>query len=138
MTARSATTSWHGVVALLGRWAKVWGDRPVAVVPVPSRSRPTLVVRPRRTDRRGRDGCPVVDALRASGPAPAHGSASKGRVEAVQRRLSLDPDVALPAGPVLLVDDYAASGWTLTVAAALLREAGAETVFPLVLHRRAG
>jgi ATP-dependent DNA helicase RecQ len=36
-------------------------------------------------------------------------------------------------GPVLLVDDQADTGWTITVAAKLLREAGAPAVLPLVL-----
>jgi ATP-dependent DNA helicase RecQ len=40
---------------------------------------------------------------------------------------------ALPAGPVLLVDDMVDSGWTLTICAWLLRSAGCEPVFPLVL-----
>ena len=34
---------------------------------------------------------------------------------------------------VLLVDDQVASGWTLTVAATAIREAGAAAVLPLVL-----
>jgi ATP-dependent DNA helicase RecQ len=34
---------------------------------------------------------------------------------------------------MLLVDDVADSGWTLTVAAMLLRRAGAPAVLPLVL-----
>lgn len=37
------------------------------------------------------------------------------------------------SGPVFLVDDRAESGWTLAVAARLLRRAGARGVFPLVL-----
>jgi ATP-dependent DNA helicase RecQ len=37
---------------------------------------------------------------------------------------------------VLLVDDVWRSGWTATVAAVLLREAGAGSVHPLVLQRR--
>ena len=37
------------------------------------------------------------------------------------------------AAPVLLVDDHCDSGWTLTVATRLLREAGATAVLPLVL-----
>jgi ATP-dependent DNA helicase RecQ len=41
-----------------------------------------------------------------------------------------------PPGPILLVDDVYASGWTMTVAAAMLGEAGAMAVYPLVLHRR--
>jgi ATP-dependent DNA helicase RecQ len=40
---------------------------------------------------------------------------------------------ALPAGPVLLVDDMVDSRWTLTVAAWLLRSHGSSEVFPLAL-----
>ena len=39
-------------------------------------------------------------------------------------------------GPVLLVDDLADTGWTITVAAKLLREAGAPAVLPLVIAVR--
>ena len=42
-------------------------------------------------------------------------------------------DSPLPAGPVLLVDDMVDSGWTFTVAAALLRERGCGAVFPFAL-----
>jgi ATP-dependent DNA helicase RecQ len=45
--------------------------------------------------------------------------------------------VALPNGPILLVDDLADSRWTLTVAARLLRRAGATSVLPFVLALRA-
>jgi ATP-dependent DNA helicase RecQ len=37
------------------------------------------------------------------------------------------------AGPVLLVDDVFDSGWTLTLAAALLRQAGSGSVYPYAL-----
>jgi ATP-dependent DNA helicase RecQ len=43
--------------------------------------------------------------------------------------------VETPAGPLLLVDARYRSGWSITVAAALLREAGATAVLPLVLHQ---
>jgi ATP-dependent DNA helicase RecQ len=36
-------------------------------------------------------------------------------------------------GPVLLVDDLVDSGWTMTLAARLLRLAGAPSVLPLAL-----
>jgi ATP-dependent DNA helicase RecQ len=36
-------------------------------------------------------------------------------------------------GPVLLVDDVVDSGWTMTVAARLLRQAGAAAVLPFAL-----
>ncbi len=42
-------------------------------------------------------------------------------------------EAAVPGGPCLLVDDMTDSGWTLTVAAALLRQAGCSAVFPLAL-----
>jgi ATP-dependent DNA helicase RecQ len=48
----------------------------------------------------------------------------------------MSASVAIPAGPILLVDDVYVSGWTTTVAAALLGEHGAQAVYPLVLHRR--
>jgi ATP-dependent DNA helicase RecQ len=41
--------------------------------------------------------------------------------------------VAGLGGPVLLVDDRVDTGWTVTIAAKLLREAGAPAVLPLVL-----
>jgi ATP-dependent DNA helicase RecQ len=44
---------------------------------------------------------------------------------------------AVPAGPVLLVDDIVDSGWTLTVTAALLARAGAPAVFPFALAKAA-
>ena len=40
---------------------------------------------------------------------------------------------SLPDGPVLLVDDAVDSGWTLTVVAALLRQAGSGPVWPFAL-----
>jgi ATP-dependent DNA helicase RecQ len=45
------------------------------------------------------------------------------------------PGGSVPAGPVLVVDDTYDSGWTLTVAAHRLREAGADAVLPFVLAR---
>ena len=41
-------------------------------------------------------------------------------------------------GPVLVIDDRIDSGWTMTVAARLLREAGAPRVLPLVLAATTG
>ncbi len=37
------------------------------------------------------------------------------------------------SNPVLLVDDMVDSGWTFTVCAALLRQAGSGPVFPIAL-----
>ena len=62
------------------------------------------------------------------------GAARRGRAKgaAWQRRGGLDADVP-PGATVLLVDDQVTTGWTLTVAAAAIRDAGASAVLPLVL-----
>ena len=57
---------------------------------------------------------------------------SAQRVAALRRRFRLDADLPDEAR-VLLVDDVTVSGWTLTMAACDLREAGAAQVLPLVL-----
>ena len=44
----------------------------------------------------------------------------------------------IPTGPVLLVDDMVDSAWTLTVVAALLRQAGSGPVWPTALATTAG
>jgi ATP-dependent DNA helicase RecQ len=49
----------------------------------------------------------------------------------VLRRYRLEGEI--PAGPVLLLDDLVGTGWTLTVAARALRQAGATDVLPLTL-----
>jgi ATP-dependent DNA helicase RecQ len=124
-----------GLVAVLKSWAKDWTTRPVAVVPVPSRSRPRRVAgMAAHVAAVGR--LPLLDVLAVDGPPPPEGTASATRVEALLSGLRVAGTEALPRGPVLLVDDVMRTGWTLTVAAALLGDAGAEAVFPLVGHRK--
>jgi ATP-dependent DNA helicase RecQ len=79
---------------------------------------------------------PLVEALRVGGAPPPVDAASSVRVRQLLGTLALEPGPRLPDGPVLLVDDVARSGWTLTVAGALLRDGGAGPVLPLVGHRR--
>ncbi len=43
------------------------------------------------------------------------------------------PESFAADGPVLLVDDLVDSGWTMTLAARLLRDAGAPAVLPFAL-----
>ena len=124
-----------GLVDVLSRWAREWDERPVAVVPVPSRSRPQRVGgMAAHVSAVGR--LPLVEALTGSGGPPAAEASSRVRVRQLFDGLALVPGVELPPGPVLLVDDVARSTWTLTAAAALLRDAGAGPVLPLVGHRR--
>ncbi len=124
-----------GLVDVLKAWAKDW-ERPVAVVPVPSRTHPRRVAgMAAHVAEVGR--LPLLDVLRVDGPRPEQDVASAARVSGLLAALSVAPDApALPDGPLLLVDDVSRTGWTLTVAAALLRDAGAGPVLPLVGHRR--
>ena len=125
------------LVAVLARWRRQWDQRPSAVVAVPSRHRPVLVAT--MAQRLGEVGqIPVVDVIEAVGPPPPTGVASGARAAAVASSLRLRPGAEVPTGPILLVDDVSASGWTITVAAALLREAGSGEVLPLVLHKQPG
>ena len=125
----------QGLVAVLGRWRRVWPDRPVAVVPMPSRRHPGLVFD--LAERIAAIGkLVVVDALVVTGPRPPDDVPSAPRVAALFGSLSVRDDAVLPTdGPVLLVDDTYRSGWTMTVAAALLRDAGVAAVMPLVVHQ---
>jgi ATP-dependent DNA helicase RecQ len=123
-----------GMVKVLSRWKGSWAARPVAVVPMPSRRYPVRVHD--LAERIGAVGkLPVIDALTVTGPPPPADTAAKPRVEHLLAGLSVIDGVALPDGPVLLVDDTYRSGWTMTVAAALLRDAGASAVLPLVVHQ---
>lgn len=71
-----------------------------------------------------------------SGP-PGRQFNSAQRVRAVRSTLAMPRDlgtaVAQCGGPVLLVDDQVDTGWTMTLAAALVRHAGAPAVLPLAL-----
>ena len=103
-------------------------------MPIPSRRRPRLVQGlAAHVAEIGR--LPLVDALEFTGPAPSHEVAASAR--AVQVEESLRPLLGVGlSGPVLLVDDALRSGWTMAVGGALLREAGANAVLPLVALRR--
>ncbi len=121
-------------VRVLADWG--WAERPAAVIAMPSRSRPQLVESlAQGLASIGR--LPYLGALGLAdgGPTGGPGGNSVFRLAGVWDRLSAD-GIDVPAGPVLLVDDMADSRWTLTVAARLLRRAGATDVLPFVLALR--
>ncbi|MFC8791529.1 RecQ family ATP-dependent DNA helicase [Streptomyces cinereoruber] len=137
------------VVAVLTDWARSPGGwapgvpdasaRPVGVVAVPSLARPHLVGSlARGIADIGR--LPYLGTLTYTGPDGAHAvrrSNSAQRLRALSGAFAVSEELsaalAAAPGPVLLVDDFTDSGWTLAVAARLLRRAGAEQVLPLVL-----
>jgi ATP-dependent DNA helicase RecQ len=77
---------------------------------------------------------PFVEAVTRTRPSPpqAEMENSAQQLRNVHGAFSLG-DGAVPAGPVLLVDDVHDSRWTLTVVGALLRDAGAGPVHPFTL-----
>ncbi|MCX4789877.1 MULTISPECIES: RecQ family ATP-dependent DNA helicase [unclassified Streptomyces] len=139
----------NAVVSVLADWAKGPGGwasrgedaapRPVGVVTIASHSKPRLIQSlGRGIAEAGRmpllgsvTYAPEADGVRVSQTNSAQ------RVRALHEALVVEPELAdalaTADGPVLLVDDLSDTGWTLAVAARLLRRAGAQGVFPLVL-----
>ncbi|WP_043347094.1 RecQ family ATP-dependent DNA helicase [Beutenbergia cavernae] len=118
-----------------------WTPGVDGVVLVASERHPALVEHLAR-GAAGVLGVPVVGQVAAAPGTSAgrHDVNSAQRLASVVRRLELDLAPAARAGlagkRVLLVDDLTDSGWTLTVAARLLRQAGAAAVTPFVLGMR--
>jgi ATP-dependent DNA helicase RecQ len=120
-------------VAVLASWD--WAQRPVGVVALPSVRRPQLIhsLATRLAE---------VGRLRFVGTLAAHGGPPR-RANSAQRVADLWQRLALPEeladalstidGPVLLVDDVVDTGWTMTMAARLVRQAGAPAVLPFAL-----
>ncbi|MGD6754936.1 RecQ family ATP-dependent DNA helicase [Streptomyces sp. BH105] len=137
------------VVEVLADWAKGPGGwasgsadaspRPVGVVTMASHTRPQLI----QSLGAGIAQVGRMPLLGSVSYAPGSDTAHIPRSNSAQRLRALDGTLTLPAelaealaqagGPVLLVDDYTETGWTLAMAARLLRRAGAEGVLPLVL-----
>jgi ATP-dependent DNA helicase RecQ len=136
----------EALVAVLAAWD--WTQRPAGVLTVPSRSHPELVESlGQRIAEIGR--LPYLGALgyageedSTAGVTGARHYNSAQRLQAVWQELrmpgTLSAAVARSGGPVLLIDDRIETGWTMTVAAKLVREAGAPAVLPLVLAVTAG
>ncbi|MBN0046487.1 RecQ family ATP-dependent DNA helicase [Streptomyces actuosus] len=139
----------RAAVAVLADWARSPGGwasdapdattRPVGVVALPSRTRPQLVASlAEGVATIGR--LPLLGTLAHTVPDGAH---TARRHNSAQRLATLSGAFSVPGelaealtrtpGPVLLVDDCTDSGWTLAVAARLLRRAGSGPVLPLVL-----
>ncbi|MFH8700859.1 RecQ family ATP-dependent DNA helicase [Streptomyces chartreusis] len=135
------------VVGVLVDWAKGpdgWASgaqdgvpRPVGVVTIASRTRPQLINSlGARIAEVGR--LPLLGSLEYEGEGSSVSrSNSAQRLKTLDGALNVSADLASALsenpGPVLLVDDFTETGWTLAVAARMLRRAGAQGVMPLVL-----
>jgi ATP-dependent DNA helicase RecQ len=122
---------------VLGAWD--WGQRPGAVVAMPSRRRPALITGVAQgLAQLGR--LPYLGSLDLAhgGPSGGPGGNSAFRLAGVWQRIVVGSElrsrlVELGGAPVLLVDDVADSRWTMTVAGRELRRAGAGSVLPFAL-----
>ncbi len=122
------------VVAVLSRWRRTWGERPVAVVAFPTWGRSALVAAV--ADHIATVGkLERIAPLTVGGHPPSSDLASGPMVRTLVPSIDIDPSVPVPRGPVLLVVDGYRSGWATTVAAARIRSAGTSAVLPLALHR---
>jgi ATP-dependent DNA helicase RecQ len=120
-------------VRVLAAWD--WPGRPVGVVTVGSRRRPGLVADlGARLAEIGR--LPVLGSV-ATGASGARQANSARRLAQLWDALTVPDELAAKLstvdGPVLLVDDQVDTGWTMTLAARLLRRAGAPAVLPFAL-----
>jgi len=119
-------------VKVLASWD--WATRPTAVMALDSDAHPRLIASlARRLAELGK--LTDLGVLRyAPERRPVTAANSAYRVAALHDSWSApDADVATAGGPVLLVDDMADTGWTLTMAARVLRDAGAPDVLPFAL-----
>jgi ATP-dependent DNA helicase RecQ len=122
------------VVKVLAAWS--WAQRPAAVVTIGSRTRPQLVgTLGSRIAQIGR--LPYLGEIVPSNPPPTRQHNSAQRLRSLWAAFTVPDElraaVSGAGGPILLVDDRIESGWTMTVAAKLLRESGAPAVLPLTL-----
>jgi ATP-dependent DNA helicase RecQ len=120
----------NAAVAVLAAWG--WATRPVAVMGLDSVTHPILI-------SSLVDGLAEVGRLGNLGMLrysperrPVTAANSAYRVAALVDAWD-SPDLGGVAGPVLLIDDVADTGWTLTMAARVLRKAGADDVLPFAL-----
>lgn len=121
----------RAAVAVLAGWD--WRTRPTAVLGLDSATHPVLI--DSLVDRLAQLGrLTRLETLRyAPGRRATAAANSAYRVAALQGSWLPPTDLPAGVGPVLLVDDVTDTGWTLTMAARVLRAAGAPEVLPFAL-----
>ncbi|MBQ0926174.1 RecQ family ATP-dependent DNA helicase [Saccharopolyspora endophytica] len=125
----------QAAIKVLAAWE--WEQRPVGVVALGSRTRPKLV-RSLAERIAGIGRLPLLgEVLTNPNTMPNRATNSAQRVASLWRQFKIDEELAgqLAAldGPVLLMDDYADTGWTATVVGRMIRRAGAPAVLPFTL-----
>jgi ATP-dependent DNA helicase RecQ len=121
----------RATIEMVKRWQP--DPSPTWVTCVPSLTRPNLVP---EFARRLAEGLqipfyPVVKKVKENQPQKKMGN-SYQQAHNLDGVFEIDRS-EFPSGAVFLIDDMVDSGWTFTVIAALLRQAGSDRVFPLAL-----
>lgn len=124
-----------GMDDLWRRWSTCWSQPPTAIVPIPG-SRHRALMASLTAALCETTGLPVIDALSISGSASVRELSTKARAAYQGPRIGLLPSAGIDGHVVVLLDDVVRTRWTITLAGALLREAGAQAVFPLVVHQQ--
>ncbi len=117
-------------ISVLAAWN--WAERPTGVMALESTTHPLLVssLAAKLADV-GRLTDLGTLRLRPDHP-PVSAANSAYRVSGLVDVWEV-PDMSIHQGPILLVDAIADTGWTFTMAARALRQAGAHSVLPLAL-----
>ena len=125
-----------GAVSLLQRWKNDWEQRPALVMPAPAPGSEMQSNRQLASHISTIGRLPLFDAFSWQGPACPENQPSASHVKHLEKAIRLQKLTDLPAGPVLLCATTARTCWTMTLAAALLSEAGVKSVMAIVLHRQ--
>ncbi len=115
-----------------------WGIVVDAVVPMPAPAGARPRVAQLATALATALGVSTTELLRSTGSPADREAASGVKVAGLLASLQrVEPAAGVPMpARVLLVDDRWRTGWTMTVAAALLRDAGTDAVHPFVVHKQ--
>jgi ATP-dependent DNA helicase RecQ len=124
-----------GAVEILRRWSKVWPQRPVAMVPAPAFGVEARANRSLAEHLAAVGRLPMLDVFSWTGGEAPTDTSSGPVVQQLERAIHVDHSLAVPDGPVMLCATTMRTGWSLTVAASLLHEAGSSAVMPMVIHR---
>ena len=125
----------QGAVAALTRWSRAWSARPVAVAAAPAYSVEMRANEALAAHIAAVGKLPLLQLFSWHGGEAPTDTSSGPLVAHLDAAVRLDASPAPPAGPVLLCATTMRSGWSLTVAGALLAEAGWKGAMPLVVHR---
>jgi ATP-dependent DNA helicase RecQ len=124
-----------GAVETLRRWRSVWARRPVAVAAAPAYSVEMRANQALAEHLAGVGRLPLLDLFRWNGTEAPSDTSSAPVVTHLEGVIEFDRTVTVPEGPVLLCATTMRSGWSLTVAGALLHEATGNEAMPVVIHR---